>query len=174
VKNIDPKGFVLSHEMLNMRGENTLVMVKIHSTPLGSFGKEQTMNTKPLTLAPLLRTTIAIAAAINLIIGLLFLFGPELEFVLWPSPLPREMMRFVGSIVIANGIGAAMIVRKPTWENARVLIAVALMYGALVFLGLLVDLLAAGAPFVFWVYLVINTFFLIPAGYFFWKYEQAS
>jgi hypothetical protein len=131
------------------------------------------MNTKPLMLAPLLRITITIAAVLNLLIGLLFLFGPELGFVLWPSPLPREMMRFVGAIVLANGIGAAMIVRRPTWENARVLIAVALIYGVVVFFGLIVDLLAAGAPFVFWIYLVINTLFLIPAGYFFWQYEHA-
>jgi hypothetical protein len=131
------------------------------------------MNIKPLMLAPLLRITITIAAALNILIGLLFLLGPELEFVLWPSPLPREMMRFVGSIVLANGIGAAMIARSPTWENARVLVAVALVYGALVFLGLLVDLLTAGAPFVFWIYLVINTFFLIPAAYFFWQYEKS-
>jgi hypothetical protein len=131
------------------------------------------MDTKPVRLTTPLRLTIGMAAALNLLIGLLFLFGPELEFVLWPSPLPREMMRFVGSIVIANGVGAAMIFRQPTWENARVLIAVALVYGALVFLGLLVDLLMAGAPLIFWIYLVINTFFLFPVGYFFWKYEQA-
>jgi len=131
------------------------------------------MNTKMLMLAPLLRTTIAIAAALNLLIGLLFLFGPELAFTLWPSPLPREMMRFIGSIVLANGVGAAMIVRKPTWENARVLIAVALVYGTLIFLSLIVDLLTAGAPPIFWIYLAINTFFLLPATYFFWKYERA-
>jgi len=83
------------------------------------------------------------------------------------------MMRFIGSIVLANGIGAAMIVRKPTWENARVLIAVALVYGTLIFLSLIVDLLTAGAPPIFWIYLAINTFFLLPATYFFWKYERA-
>jgi hypothetical protein len=131
------------------------------------------MQTKAVMLAPPLRITIAIAAALNLLIGLLFLFGPELSITLWPSPLPREMMRFVGSIVLANGIGAAMIVRKPTWENARVLVAVALVYGVAVLLSLAVDLLTAGAPFVFWVYLIINTFFLLPAAYFFWRYEQA-
>ena len=131
------------------------------------------MNNKPLMLAMPLRLTITIAAALNLLIGLLFLFGPELGFVLWPSPLPREMMRFVGSIVFANGIGAAMIARRPAWENARVLIAVALVYGVLVFFGLIVDLLNAGAPFVFWIYLAINTLFLIPAAYFFWQYEHA-
>ena len=132
------------------------------------------MNTKALILPPLLRLTISIAAALNLLIGLLFLLGPELEFILWPSPIPREMMRFIGSIVLANGIGAAMIVRRPTWENARVLIAVALVYGSLIFLSLVVDLLAAGAPPVFWIYLIINTFFLIPAAYFFWKYDHSG
>jgi hypothetical protein len=131
------------------------------------------MDTKALTLAPVLRLTIAFAATLNMLIGVLFLIGPELGFAIWPSPLPREMMRFVGSIVIANGVGAAMIFRRPTWENARVLIAVALVYGALVFLGLLIDLLTAGAPSIFWIYLAVNTFFLFPVGYFFWKYEHA-
>jgi hypothetical protein len=131
------------------------------------------MDKKALTNAPQLRFTLAISAGLNLLIGLAFLVGPELGIRLWPSPLPREMMRFVGSIVLANGIGAAMIVRKPTWENARVLVAVALVYGVAVLLSLAVDLLTAGAPFVFWVYLIINTFFLLPAAYFFWRYEQA-
>jgi hypothetical protein len=136
--------------------------------------KELTMKNKPLMLASLLRFIIAFAAVLNLLIGLMFFFGPELGITLWPSPLPREMMRFTGSIVLANGIGAAMIVRKPTWENARVLVAVALVYGVAVFLGLSIDLLAAGAPPIFWVYLIINTLFLFPAAYFFWKYEQSS
>jgi hypothetical protein len=131
------------------------------------------MNNKPLMLTPLLRFTIGIAAALNFLIGLVFLLGPELGFALWPSPLPREMMRFIGSIVLANGMGAAMIARKPTWENSRVLIAVALVYGTLIFLGLIFDLLTAGAPAVFWIYLAINTLFLVPAAYFFWKYESA-
>jgi hypothetical protein len=43
-----------------------------------------------------------------------------------------------------------------------------------VFLGLFIDLVAAGAPAVFWVYLIINTLFLVPAAYFFWKNEQAA
>ena len=81
-------------------------------------------------------------------------------------------MRFIGSIVVANGIGAAMIVRRLTWENARVLIAVALVYGFLVLLSLLVDLLAAGAPPLFWFTLLLHILPL-PATYFFRKYEQA-
>jgi len=141
---------------------------------LGSPWKKKNMKNKPLMLAPLLRFIIAFAAALNLLIGLMFFFGPELGITLWPSPLPREMMRFTGSIVLANGIGAAMIFRSPTWENARVLVAVALVYGAAVFFGLFIDLVAAVAPPIFWLYLIINTIFLLPAGYFFWNYEQSS
>jgi hypothetical protein len=130
------------------------------------------MDTKSLRLATPLRLAIALAAVTNLVIGSLFLFGPELGFVLWPSPLPREIMRFIGAIVIGNGVGAALIFRRPTWENARVLIAVAFVYGTLVFLSLLVDLLTVGAPAIFWVYLMVNAVFLLPAGYLFWQYEH--
>jgi hypothetical protein len=144
--------------------------------PLGSPFREsrKTMDTKVLMLAPLLRLAIGLAAVTNLAIGLLFLFGPELGFALWPSPLPREIMRFIGAIVVGNGVGAAMIFRSPTWENARVLIAVAFVYGVLVFLSLLVDLLTVGAPVIFWIYLVVNTVFLLPAGYLFWQYERSK
>jgi hypothetical protein len=131
------------------------------------------MDKQPLMLPSLLRLVIGFAAALNLLIGLAFLLGPELGFTLWPTTLPREILRFIGAIVFANGIGAAMIARRPSWENARVLIAVALVYGILVFLGLAFDLLTAGAPSIFWIYLIINIGFLIPAGYFFWKYERA-
>jgi hypothetical protein len=126
------------------------------------------MEKKPLMLAGHLRLVIGLAAVTNLVIGLLFLFGPELGFALWPSPLPREIMRFIGSIV------AAMIFLRPTWENARVLIAVAFVYGTLVFLSLLVDLLTVGAPQIFWIYLVVNTIFLLPAGYLFWQYDHTA
>jgi hypothetical protein len=131
------------------------------------------MNNQSLMLPAFLRPVIVFAAALNLLIGLAFLLGPELGFTLWPSTLPREILRFIGAIVFANGIGAAMIARRPSWENARVLIAVALVYGVLVFLGLIVDLLTVGASPIFWMYLIINTGFLIPAAYFFWKYERA-
>lgn len=93
------------------------------------------MTTKTVMLPPLLWFTIAFAAGLNLLIGLAFFFGPELDIALWPSSLPREMMLLTGSIVLANAIGAAMIVRGQTWENARVLVAVALVYGKEIFVN---------------------------------------
>lgn len=132
------------------------------------------MQNNRLVLAPLPRIALGLAAALNVCIGLVFLSGPETGINPWPAPLPREMMRFVGAIVIANGAGAAMIFRRPIWENAHVLVAVALVYGSLVFLSLAFDLRRAGAPFIFWIYLMMNTIFLVPAGYFCWKYEQSD
>ena len=78
-------------------------------------------------LSGFLRIAIAVAALLNILIGLAFLFGPELNINLWPTPVSVELKRFIGAIVLANGIGAAMIVRRGTWENVRVLIMVALI-----------------------------------------------
>ena len=126
-----------------------------------------------MTHTPQLRFTIAVSAGLNLLIGVAFLFGPELGITLWPSPLPREMMHFAGSIVLTNGIGAAMIVRRSTWEHPQVLLAIGLVYSLAIFVGIFIHVLPDGAPPVFWVYLAINTLFLVPAAYFFWRYRQA-
>jgi hypothetical protein len=124
-------------------------------------------------LPPWLRTAIAVTAAIDLIIGLAFLFGPELNLTLWPTPIPPILMRFIGSIVLANGVGAAMIVRQATWEGARVLVAVALVYGIVVFIALLYHLLLGSAPAVFWIYTILDVIFLGPIAYIYWRYETA-
>ena len=126
-----------------------------------------------MTQAPQLRFTIAISAGLNLLIGVAFLFGPELGITLWPSPLPREMMLFAGTIVLTNGIGAAMMIRRSTWEHPQVLLVIGLVYSLAIFLGVFIHVLPDGAPSVFWVYLAINTLFLVPAAYFFWRYRQA-
>jgi hypothetical protein len=125
------------------------------------------------TLSTLLRAAIAIAAVSNFLIGLAFLFGPELNLNLWPTPVGVELKRFIGSIIIANGIGAAMIVRRGTWENARVLMMVALIYGVAVFIMLLYDLVQGIANPFFWLYIVVDAIFLVPVAYVYWLYERA-
>ena len=85
---------------------------------------------KPLSAG--LRSAVAVTAAIDLIIGLMFLFAPELGFTLWPTPIAPVLSRFIGSIIVANGVGAWLVVRQGTWEGARVLFAVALVYGVVV------------------------------------------
>ena len=120
-----------------------------------------------------LRTAIAVAALFNVLIGLAFLFGPELNLNLWPTPIGVELKRFIGSIVLANGIGAAMIVRRGTWENARVLMMVALIYGLAVLVMLCYDLIRGVADPFFWIYITVDAIFLVPVAYIYWLYERA-
>ena len=130
------------------------------------------MNNNTWTHAPQLRLTIAISAGLNLLIGLAFLFGPELGITLWPSPLLLNAMHFAGFIVLTNGIGAALIIWHSIWKHPRVLLAVAVVYSLAIFLGLFFNVFANGAPPVLWTYLAINTLLLIPAAYFLWRNER--
>jgi hypothetical protein len=131
-----------------------------------------TLSTQQSLSRPL-RAAIAVAALSNFLIGLAFLFGPELNLNLWPTPVGVELKRFIGSIIVANGIGAAMIVRRGTWENARVLMMVALVYGAAILVMLLYDLVRGIADPFFWIYVAVDTIFLVPVAYLYWLYERA-
>lgn len=131
-----------------------------------------TLSTQQSLSRPL-RAAIAVAALSNFLIGLAFLFGPELNLNLWPTPVGVELKRFIGSIIVANGIGAAIIVRRGTWENARVLMMVALVYGAAILVMLLYDLVRGIADPFFWIYVAVDTIFLVPVAYIYWLYERA-
>ena len=124
-------------------------------------------------LAPLLRAAVAATAVINLVIGLAFLFGPELSIPLWPTSIPPLLMRFIGAIVVGNGVGAALVAQAGTWESARALFAVALVYGLVVLIALLYHLLAGTAAPVFWGYVIVDAIFLVPIGAIFWNCEWA-
>ena len=126
------------------------------------------------TLSTPLRVAITLAALSNFLIGLAFLFGPELNLNLWPTPVGVELKRFIGSIIVANAVGAAMIVRRGTWENARVLMMVALIYGVAVLFMLLYDLLQGVADPFFWLYIAVDAIFLVPVAYVYWLYERAG
>ena len=71
-------------------------------------------------LSPLLRKGFALTAFVNLVIGALFLLGPELGVSLWPSPISPVLTRFIGAIIMANGVGAWMVGRaEPGPKPAR-------------------------------------------------------
>jgi hypothetical protein len=124
-------------------------------------------------LALPLRSAVAVTAAIDLLIGLAFLFGPELGLTLWPSAIAPLLMRFIGAIVLGNGVGAALIAHRGSWESARALFAVALVYGVAVLVALLYHLLIlGGAAPVFWAYVALDATFLIPIAAVFWIYER--
>jgi hypothetical protein len=119
-----------------------------------------------------LKAAVMATAVIDLVIGLLFLFAPELQINLWPTAISPVLSRFIGAIVVGNGIGAWMAARQGTWEGARVIFTVALVYGVVVLVALLYHLLAGSAPQVFWIYAIVDALFLGPIGYIYWRHER--
>jgi hypothetical protein len=126
------------------------------------------------TLSPGLRNAVAVTVGINALIGLAFLFGPEFGINLWPTTIPPLLMRFIGSIVLGNGVGAWMIYKDSTWESARVLFTVALVYGALIVPALLYHLIIKDAPTIFWGYALVDLLFLIPIIFIYKRYQKAK
>ena len=123
-------------------------------------------------LSPVLRAAVYITAVIDLVIGLAFLFAPELGGSLWPTGIAPVLTRFIGGIVIGNGVAAWVVARQNTWEGARALFTVALVYGILVLVALLYHLLVKNADPVFWIYCAVDGIFLIPIAYTYYLYER--
>jgi len=101
------------------------------------------------------------AGLFNLIIGFGFFFLPELQLPLWPTPIPAILTRFIGAIIIGNGVGACWLAREREWSHVRPLAIVAVVYGTLIALALLYHLLWLHASSLFWLYFLFDTPFLI-------------
>jgi hypothetical protein len=101
------------------------------------------------------------AGIINLVVGLGFFFLPELRLPLWPTDISPVLDRFIGAIVIGNGVGAIWLSTEREWARVRPLALVAVVYGTLVALALLYHLLWLHASPTFWLYFLFDVPFLI-------------
>ncbi|MDQ6661130.1 MAG: hypothetical protein M3Z24_09215 [Chloroflexota bacterium] len=114
-----------------------------------------------LTFSPLERGLALIAGVFNIIIGLAFFFLPELQLPLWPVSISPVLDRFIGAIIIGNGVGALWLSTEHEWARVRPLALVAVVYGTLVALGLLYHLLWLHASTAFWLYFLFDGPFLL-------------
>jgi hypothetical protein len=101
------------------------------------------------------------AGIINLVVGLGFFFQPELRLPLWPTDISPVLDRFIGAIIIGNGVGAIWLSTEREWARVRPLALVAVVYGTLVALALLYHLLWLHASPTFWLYFLFDVPFLI-------------
>jgi hypothetical protein len=101
------------------------------------------------------------AGIINLIVGLGFFFLPELQLPLWPVTISPVLDRFIGAIILGNGVGAIWLSTEQEWARVRPLALVAAVYGTLVALALLYHLLWLQASPTFWLYFLFDVPFLI-------------
>ncbi|HTK09918.1 MAG TPA: hypothetical protein VL485_22290 [Ktedonobacteraceae bacterium] len=102
-----------------------------------------------------------LAGIINLIVGLGFFFLPELHLPFWPTEIPPILDRFIGAIIIGNGMGAISLSTQQEWARVRPLALVAVVYGTLVALALLYHLLWLKAASFFWFYFSFDVPFLL-------------
>src|SRR5947209_19520566 len=102
-----------------------------------------------------------LAGLLNLGIGLAFFFLQELHLPVWPVSISPMLDRFIGAIVIGNGVGAIWLSTEREWARVRPLAIVAAVYGTLVALALLYHLLWLHATPVFWFYFLFDVPFLV-------------
>lgn len=101
------------------------------------------------------------AGIVNLIVGAAFFFLPEIPLFLWPVSISPVLDRFIGAIIIGNGVGALWLSTEREWARVRPLALVAMVYGTLVALALLYHLLWLHADAIFWLYFLFDVPFLI-------------
>jgi hypothetical protein len=129
--------------------------------------------TTRITLTPSVTVLLGLAAAIDVVLGLLFYFSPELRLNLWPSAIAPLLARFIGAIVLANGVGLFFALRLQSWESLRALFVVGMVYGLLALFALLYHLLFKNAPDVFWLYTVLDSLYTTSIFFIFRHYEKA-
>lgn len=141
-----------------------------------SIPVEAMERTRPAStpLSSRLKQILMATAGINLIVGLAFLLAPETGWTPWPTPISPVLTRFIGAIIIANGVGTVVAIRQGTWEGARVLFTVALVYGAVVLVAVPIQMLLGESHGSVWVYIAADALFLGPIAYVFWSYERAE
>jgi hypothetical protein len=125
-------------------------------------------------LSARLRQILMMTAGINLIVGLAFLLAPETGWTPWPTPISPVLVRFIGAIIIGNGVGSLVAARQGTWEGARVLFTVALVYGAVVLVAVPIQMLLDESHSSVWIYVAVDALFLGPIAYVFWSYERSQ
>jgi len=114
-----------------------------------------------LTFSPAERVLALLAGIVNLVVGLGFLFLPELHLPLWPTSIPPLLDRFIGAIILGNSVGAFWLATEREWARVRPLALVATVYGTLVAVALLYHLLWLKAQPVFWFYFLFDVPFLL-------------
>jgi hypothetical protein len=132
------------------------------------------MSTDGVRMTDWLRRVLLGTAVIDLVIAMLFMLDPELGTAPWPTPIAPTLVRFIGAILLGNAAGAAVVAKQGTWEGARALFTVALVYGIAALIAVTTQLTVVGGPSSLWIYVVVVAIFVVPIALIIWSYEQRS
>ena len=115
-------------------------------------------------LSRMLKDIVIFAASINVVLGALVFFAPELRLEFWPEKMPDVLARFAGSIIAASGAGLLSAVKHGTWDGIRAFFVVGFVYGTMTLAALLYHLTLNAHP-IFWLYAAINAAYLVPIAW---------
>lgn len=121
-----------------------------------------------------LRWVLAGTAVIDLVIAMLFMLDPELDSAPWPTDIAPTLVRFIGAILLGNAAGALVVAKHGTWEGARALFTVALVYGVAALVAVPAQLAIVGGQSSLWIYVVIVAIFVVPIAGIMLTYERRS
>ena len=121
-----------------------------------------------------LRWVLAGTAVIDIVIAMLFMLDPELDTAPWPTDIAPTLVRFIGAILLGNAAGALLVAKQGTWEGARALFTVALVYGVVALVAVPAQLAIVGGPSSLWIYVVVVAIFVVPIVAIFVSYERRS
>jgi hypothetical protein len=138
-----------------------------HNGPVSSSGARVELSTG-------LCRVLAATAVIDLVIAMLFMLDPELGTAPWPTPIAPTLVRFIGAILLGNAAGAVMVAKHGTWEGARALFTVALVYGIAALVAVTAQLAIVGGPSSLWIYVVVVAIFVVPIAGITSTYERRS
>ena len=123
-------------------------------------------------LSRTLKDIVIFAARINLVLGALVFFAPELGLALWPETMPDVLARFAGAIITASGTGLLSAVKHGTWDGIRAFFVVGFVYGAMTLAALLYHLMMNVHP-IFWLYAAVDAAYLVPIAWIYRDQEHA-
>ena len=125
-------------------------------------------------LSPLLLRVLLAAGVVDIVLGAVLFTGPETGIGIWPTAISPILLRFVGGIVAASGVGVVVAALQKTWEGARALFWVGLVYSLATLVALVYHLLALGAPAAFWIYAAFDVGYLVPIAWVLVSNERAG
>jgi hypothetical protein len=113
-------------------------------------------------------------AVVNLVVGTMFLLDPDFGSAPWPTDIAPVLARFIGAIILGNAAGSAVVARVATWESARALFAVAMVYGLVALVAVPLQLGLKGGPSSLWIYVAVDAIFIGPIAAVVLTYERRS
>lgn len=115
-----------------------------------------------------LKITFFIHFILGILLGIIFLFFPQLYCNLFGLLIiDTGLLRVIGAASLAIGFSSFLAYKNPDWEKVKLIIWMEFVWLIFATIAMLWWILAEGGPIAGWVVIVMFLIFLITFGYFY-------